>query len=59
MKYVRAPKVEPCWKSDGKGVPKTTEILVKAVSPGRHLGGKQTLYASKSISGNGPTSGRY
>ena len=57
MEYVRTPEAKSCWKSDGKSVPKTTEIPVKAVSPGRHLGGKQTLYASKSISGNGPTSG--
>ena len=42
------------WKSNGKNAPKATEILVKVTSPGRHLGGKQTLYASKFIFGKDP-----
>ena len=43
-------------KSDGKGVPKMTEMLAKATSPGSHLRGRQTLKMSKFISGAGCTS---
>ena len=54
VKYIRTPEVRLRWKSNGKNAPKATEILVKVTSPGRHLGGKQTLYASKFIFGKDP-----
>ena len=39
-KSIRIPKAELCWKSDGKGVPKVTEVLVKGNSPARNLEGR-------------------
>jgi len=56
VKCIRTPEVGVCQKSGGKGVPKATEILVKASSPARQLAGTQTLNASKFIAGNGGTS---
>ena len=57
-KCIRTPKVKLCRKSDDEGVPKVTEMLAKVSYPGRNFGGRQTLYTSKSISGNGCTNGQ-
>jgi len=58
MKCIRTPRAKPCPKSGGEGVPKVIEMVAKPSSPGRTFGRTQTLYTSKSTSGNGATGGR-
>ena len=57
-KEIRASKVNSRWKSDGRGVPKATETLLKASTADRQSRGMQTLYTSKFISDGGCTDER-
>ena len=56
---ITAPKMKLCQNSDANGVPKAIVILVKASVPPLHPSMRQTLYASRFISGSGCTSSQY